>query len=81
VQPRESTLSRPAAMRLAAPEYERCAEMFRSLSPAQWDFELTLTGPAGGTWTAGATARAGRWTPWTSAGPRPGARPASRSTS
>ena len=58
-------------MRLAATEYDRCAEMFRSLSPAQWamptgcpawewadrhgkDFELTLTGPAGGTWQAGA---------------------------
>ena len=34
--PRESALPRPVAMRLAATEYERCAEMFRSLRPAQW---------------------------------------------
>ena len=63
MNPRESALPRPVAMRLAAAEYGRCAEMFRSLSPAQWaewaerhgkDFELTLTGPAGGTWRAGA---------------------------
>ena len=36
MNPRESALPRPVAMRLAAAEYGRCAEMFRSLSPAQW---------------------------------------------
>jgi len=36
MNPRESALSRPVAMRLAATEYDRCAELFRSLSPAQW---------------------------------------------
>ena len=36
MNPRESVLPRPVAMRLAATEYGRCAEMFRSLSPAQW---------------------------------------------
>jgi uncharacterized protein (TIGR03083 family) len=36
MNPRESALPRPVAMRLAATEYERCAEMFRSLRPAQW---------------------------------------------
>jgi hypothetical protein len=36
MKPRESALLRPVAMRLAATEYDRCAEMFRSLSPAQW---------------------------------------------
>jgi len=36
MNPRESALPRPVAMRLAATEYDRCAEMFRSLSPAQW---------------------------------------------
>lgn len=36
MKPRESSLSRPVAMRLAATEYDRCAEMFRSLPPAQW---------------------------------------------
>jgi uncharacterized protein (TIGR03083 family) len=36
MNPRESALPRPVAMRLAAAEYDRCAEMFRSLSPAQW---------------------------------------------
>jgi len=36
MKPRESALSRPVAMRLAATEYDRCAEMFRTLSPAQW---------------------------------------------
>jgi Mycothiol maleylpyruvate isomerase N-terminal domain len=104
MNPRESALPRPVAMRLAAAEYDRCAELFRSLTPAQWarptdcpawdvrqmaahmlgmaemaasirenlrqqrkanvvaewadrhgkDFDLTLTGPAGGTWRAGA---------------------------
>jgi uncharacterized protein (TIGR03083 family) len=36
MEPRESALSRPVAMRLAATEYDRCAEAFRILSPAQW---------------------------------------------
>ena len=36
MKPRESALSRPVAMRLAATEYDRCAEAFRFLSPAQW---------------------------------------------
>jgi len=33
---RESALPRSVAMRLAATEYDRCAEAFRSLHPAQW---------------------------------------------
>jgi uncharacterized protein (TIGR03083 family) len=36
MEPRQPALSRPAAMRLAATEYDRCAEAFRFLSPAQW---------------------------------------------
>jgi uncharacterized protein (TIGR03083 family) len=36
MNPRESALPRPVAMRLAATEYDRCAETFRSLRPAQW---------------------------------------------
>jgi hypothetical protein len=36
MNPRESALPRPVAMRLAATEYERGAEMFRSLPAAQW---------------------------------------------
>ncbi len=36
MNPRESALARPVAMRLAATEYDRCAEMFLSLRPAQW---------------------------------------------
>ena len=36
MEPRESALSRPVAMRLAAAEYDRCAATFRSLTPAQW---------------------------------------------
>lgn len=36
MEPRQSALSRPVAMRLAAAEYERCAQRFRSLTPAQW---------------------------------------------
>src|SRR6476661_7383478 len=36
MNPRESALPRPVAMRLAAAEYDRCTEMFRSLTPAQW---------------------------------------------
>jgi uncharacterized protein (TIGR03083 family) len=34
--PRASTLPRPVAMRLAETEYTRCAELFRSLRPADW---------------------------------------------
>lgn len=36
MEPRQSALPRPLAMRLAATEYDRCAEAFRFLSPAQW---------------------------------------------
>ena len=36
MNPRESVLSRPVAMGLAVTEYDRCAELFRSLAPAQW---------------------------------------------
>ena len=36
MNPRESALSRPVALRLAATEYDRCTELFQSLSPAQW---------------------------------------------
>ena len=36
MNPRESALPRPVAMRLAAAEYDRCAELFRSLTAAQW---------------------------------------------
>ena len=36
MNPRESALSRPVATRLAAAEYDRCTEMFRSLRPAEW---------------------------------------------
>src|SRR5215470_19087153 len=36
MKPRESALPRPVAMRLAATEYARCAEAFRSLRPDQW---------------------------------------------
>lgn len=36
MNPCESALSRPVALRLAATEYDRCTELFRSLSPAQW---------------------------------------------
>lgn len=34
--PRASTLPRPVAMRLAETEYTRCADLFRSLRPADW---------------------------------------------
>jgi hypothetical protein len=34
MNPRESALPRPVAMRLAGAEYDRCAEMFRSLTPS-----------------------------------------------
>jgi uncharacterized protein (TIGR03083 family) len=36
MKPRESALPRPVAMRLAATEYDRCVETFRSLRPDQW---------------------------------------------
>jgi len=36
MNPRESALPRPVALRLAATEYDRCTELFRSLTPAQW---------------------------------------------
>jgi uncharacterized protein (TIGR03083 family) len=36
MNPRKSALPRPLALRLAATEYDRCAELFRSLTPAQW---------------------------------------------
>src|ERR1700761_318030 len=36
MNPRESALPRPVAMRLAAAEYDRCADMFLSLTSAQW---------------------------------------------
>ena len=36
MKPRQSALSRPVAMRLAATEYARCAEAFRALRPDQW---------------------------------------------
>jgi len=36
MEPRQSALPRPLAMRLAATEYDRCAEAFRLLSLAQW---------------------------------------------
>jgi uncharacterized protein (TIGR03083 family) len=36
MNPRESALPRPVAMRLAATEYERCAETFSALEPAHW---------------------------------------------
>jgi uncharacterized protein (TIGR03083 family) len=36
MNPRESTLPRPVAMRLAATEYERCAKTFGVLEPAHW---------------------------------------------
>jgi hypothetical protein len=34
MNPRESALPRPVAMRLAGAEYDRCTEMFRSLTSA-----------------------------------------------
>jgi len=36
MNPRESALPRPVAMRLAGAEYDRCAQVFRSLTSAQW---------------------------------------------
>jgi uncharacterized protein (TIGR03083 family) len=36
MNPRTPALPRPLALRLAATEYDRCAEAFRSLEPAQW---------------------------------------------
>jgi hypothetical protein len=43
-EPRAPVLPRDVAMRLAAAEYERFADMLRT---------LRLTGPAGGTWARG----------------------------
>ena len=42
MNPRESALPRPVAMRLAAAEYDRCAEMFRSLTPARRPASTTV---------------------------------------
>ena len=105
MNPRESALSRPVAMRLAATEYDRCAELFRSLSPAEWAMatdcpawnirqmaasirenvrqqrKAARMAGTGGVYLDAPTARPGPWTPSASAGPSPGARPASRSTS
>ncbi|MCW2905956.1 MAG: hypothetical protein JWL68_745 [Actinomycetia bacterium] len=36
MNPRKSALPRPLALRLAATEYGRCGEVFRSLQPAHW---------------------------------------------
>ena len=36
MNPRKPALARPLALRLAATEYDRCAEAFRSLQPEQW---------------------------------------------
>lgn len=36
MNPRQPALPRPLALRLAATEYDRCAEAFRSLRSAQW---------------------------------------------
>jgi uncharacterized protein (TIGR03083 family) len=36
MNPRKSALPRPVALRLAATEYDRCVETFRTLSPSQW---------------------------------------------
>ncbi len=36
MEPRQPALPRPVALRLAAAEYDRCTELFRSLTPAQW---------------------------------------------
>jgi uncharacterized protein (TIGR03083 family) len=36
MNPRTPVLPRPLALRLAATEYERCVETFRSLEPDQW---------------------------------------------
>jgi uncharacterized protein (TIGR03083 family) len=36
MNPRKPVLPRPLALRLAAAEYDRCAELFRSLQPGQW---------------------------------------------
>jgi uncharacterized protein (TIGR03083 family) len=118
MNPRESALPRPVAMRLAAAEYNRCAEVFRSLTPAQWamptdcpawDVRQMAAHMLGMAEMASsirenlrqqrkATKAAGSagiyidaltqlqvderadWTPWTSAGPSPGGRPASPST-
>ena len=36
MNPRKSALDRAVAMRLAATEYQRCTDVFRALTPAQW---------------------------------------------
>lgn len=36
MNPRKPALSRPVALRLAATEYDRCADVFSSLEPAHW---------------------------------------------
>ena len=36
MNPRKSALDRAVALRLAATEYQRCTDVFRALSPAQW---------------------------------------------
>ena len=115
MNPRESALSRPVAMRLAATEYDRCAELFRSLSPAEWamatdcpawnirQMAAHMLGMAemaasirenvrqqrkaarmaatGGVYLDAPTARQKPTASRVQAGPSPGARPASRSTS
>ena len=36
MNPRKSALDRAVALRLAATEYQRCTDVFRALTPAQW---------------------------------------------
>ena len=36
MNPRKSALDRAVAMRLAATEYQRCTDVFRALTPEQW---------------------------------------------
>jgi uncharacterized protein (TIGR03083 family) len=36
MNPRKSALDRAVALRLAATEYQRCIDVFRALTPAQW---------------------------------------------
>lgn len=42
--PRRPRIDRPLAMRLAADEYERCAELLAGLEPAQWSAPTVNTG-------------------------------------
>jgi uncharacterized protein (TIGR03083 family) len=44
MNPRQPALPRPLALRLAATEYDRCAEMFRSLEPSQWKAQTDCPG-------------------------------------